>query len=83
MEQSDENIRQMRLREDGKLTYFRVYLKGSQDQKSETTFDLMELMGLNTVSGGDMLIFHIEEKASQEQVEAIKSLKGVKEVKVY
>lgn len=83
MEASRETTRQMQLREDGKLTYFRVYLQGTDDQKDEALFELMELMDLDSVDGDDPLRFHIEEKASQKQIEAIKGLKGVREVKLY
>jgi hypothetical protein len=79
----EETQKQLTLRQEGRLTYFRVYLRGSDDQKGDATFDIMELLDLTHKSGSDRLIFHIEGKPSFEQMDAIKHLEAVKKVEIY
>ena len=79
----DETKEKLQLREAGKLFYYRIYLKGTEDQKSDALFDIMDILDLDTVDGSDMLFFHVREKLSEEQLKEVKALKAVRKIKVF
>lgn len=83
-EKSWETQKLLKLRKAGKLAYFRVYLKGTEDQKSDAEWDIMELLEVDQMEGGgNMLFFYMEERPKEEFLEKMRTIKGVKEVEVF
>ena len=79
----DETQEMLKLRKSGKLFYYRIYLKGTDEQKGTVAFDVMEILDLNEISGSDMLFFHLTEKLTDKQLEDIKAIKAVDRIEVY
>ena len=79
----DETQEMLKLRKSGKLFYYRIYLKGTEEQKDDVAFDVMEILDLNEMSGNDMLFFHLTEKLTDKQLEDIKAIKAVDRIEVY
>ena len=78
-----ETKEKLQLREAGKLFYYRIYLKGTEDQKSDALFDIMDILDVDTVDGSDVLFFHVREELSEGQLKEVKALKAVRKIKVF
>ena len=78
-----ETQAKLKLRKSGKLFYYRIYLKGTDKQKSDVPFDIMDILDLNEIGGNDKLLFHLPEKLTDKQLEGIKAIKAVDRIEVY
>lgn len=79
----EETQEKLKLRKSGKLFYYRIYLEGTDEQKSIASFDIMGILGLNHMMGSGRLLFHLPEKMNDKQLGDIKKIKAVKRIEVF
>lgn len=76
-----------KLKEEGKLFFLRVYVTGDEDRQDDMLFEIMDMCNLKSMSGtrGDPPYFFVElrEQNPDEMVRKVKSIKGVKKIKIF
>lgn len=78
-----ETDEKLKLRKAGKLFYYRIYLKGTEEQKSVILFDISMFLNLDEMNGSDILLFHVPEKLTDNQLENIKKINAVYKIEVF
>ena len=79
----NETQEKLALKQEGKLFYIRVYLKGDDDAKSDATFDVMDVFDVTEISGSERLFLQVPERPTKEQLASLKRIKGVARISVF
>lgn len=78
-----ETKEKLKLRKSGELFYYRIYLRGTEEQKSDVPFDIMDIVDLDEIEGNDKLLFHLPEKLTDKQYKDVKAIKAVHKIEVF
>ncbi len=78
-----ETMEKLALRRDGRLFYYRIYLKGNDDQKSDAITTIMDILNVTSMNTGDVIHLPLDKPFNPDELATIRKHRGVKKVTVF